>query len=161
MNNDELKNMIESYFDGELDKNSEPILFTLLSADPEGRQYFKHLHALQLAVIQSAEPFPALLEQNILDSIKTVRTKSYGYNKLYSRASQFISISLAAVLFIICSFLFFELKDYKSKVQSISDQVNEQKETIDVILNNSYPAVVVSPDAKNEIIIRANSRRKI
>jgi hypothetical protein len=161
MNDDELKNMIESYFDGELDKNSEPILFTMLSGNPEGRQYFKQLHALRQVVTESTDPFPASLEQNILDSLKTVRKKTSGNINFYSRASQFISIGIAAFLLVICSFLIFELRDYKLKVQSISDQVNEQKETIEVILNNSYPAVVVSPDSKNEIIIRANSRRKI
>src|ERR1039458_7804947 len=157
MTNDEIKNMVENYFDGELDKSKEPILFTALSADIEAREYFKKLHALRSIVAESIKPFPVHLEENILTSIKTPEHRFYKNINFRSKISHILSIAAAAILFIVCSLLFLDVKDYKSKIATIK----EQQETIDVIRNSSYPAVVISPENKNEIIVRANSRRKI
>lgn len=161
MTNDEIKNMVDLYFDGELDKNKEPVLFSSLSTDNEAREYFKKLHALRTAVIESMEPFPVKLEENIFNSIKTTNKRVFSNANFTGRASHLISIAAAAILLIICSLLFFELKDYKSQISIITDQVKEQKETINVILNSKYPAVIVTPETKNEIIVKANSRRRI
>jgi hypothetical protein len=161
MNNDELNKLVELYFDGELDKHKEPALFSALSADPDSREYFRKLHALREAVSDSTLPFPIELEENIFTSLKFGDRKPYGNFSNRERLTQFISIAAAAVLLIICSILFFEIKDYKTQVQSITEEVKGQKETIDALLNNSYPAVVVSPESKNEIIVKANSRRRI
>jgi hypothetical protein len=161
MNNDELKNMIESYFDGELDKNSEPVLFTMLSGNPEGRQYFKQLHALQVAVTQSTEPFPDELEQKIFHSIKAEKPELKKNIHFRDMAFRITSIAAALFLFVMCSLFFLELKDSKIKLESITEQLKDQKETMNVILNYSLPAVVINPDADPGIIIRANSRKKI
>ena len=161
MTNDEIKNMVEYYFDGELDKSKEPVLFSALSADIEAREYFKKLHALRSIVAESIKPFPVHLEENILTSIKTPEHRFYKNLNFRSKISHILSIAAAAILFIVCSLLFLDVKDYKSKIATINEQVKEQQETIDVIRNSSYPAVVISPENKNEIIVRANSRRKI
>ena len=41
MNDDKLIEMINLYFDGELEKSREPQLFSQLSANDEAREYFK------------------------------------------------------------------------------------------------------------------------
>ena len=46
MSTNEIIAMIDLYFDGELEKGKEPIMFTMLSQDLEGREYFKKLNAL-------------------------------------------------------------------------------------------------------------------
>ena len=161
MVNDELRNMVDLYFDGELDKNKEPVLFTALAVDIDAREYFKNLHVLQALVTESTESFPVDLEENILMTIKPIKSRSYKNINFRSRIPNIISIASAVILLIICSLFFLELKDYKSQIASISDQLKEQKETIEMMLNNSYPAVVISPENKNEIIVRANTRRKI
>jgi len=161
MTNDEINNMVDNYFDGELDKNKEPILFSSLSTDIEAREYFKKLYALRSVIAETIEPFPVNLEKNILTSIKPVQSISYKYINFRNRMSNIIPIASAVILLIICSLFFLELKDYKSQISIISEQIKVQKETIDVILNSKYPAVVVTPETKNEVIVRANSRRKI
>lgn len=152
MTNDEIKIMIDNYFDGELDKSKEPILFSALSSDIEAREYFKKLHSLRTAVTETIASFPPNLEVSILKSInkKTHKNISFG-----SRIPRIISIASTVVLLIICSLLFLDLKDYKSKLASVNDQVQEQKETMNLILNSNLPAFVISPDTKNEIIVRA------
>jgi hypothetical protein len=161
MVNDELRNMIDLYFDGELEKNKEPILFTALAVEVDAREYFKNLHVLQALVSESIESFPVELEENILASVKPVKTKSYNYLNFRNRVSHIVSIAAAAILFLVCSLLFLDVNDYKSQISAFTEQLKEQKETIEIIMNNNYPAVVVSPDSKNEIIVRANTRRKI
>jgi hypothetical protein len=161
MTNDELNEMIELYFDGELDKSSEPLLFTSLSGNAEGREYFKKLNLLRIVINESTLPFPAQLEEKILNSIKV---EKHGFMKninVRNIAFRFISVTAVVILIIISSLFFLELKDSKSKLDSISEQVKQQKETIDMIIDNNYPAVVISPENNNEIIVRANSRRKI
>ena len=161
MTNDEIINMVDKYFDGELDKNKEPILFSALSTDIEAREYFKKLHALRSVIAETIEPFPVHLEENILASIKPIQSKSYKNINYRSRIPNIISIASAVILLLICSLFFLELKDYKSQISVFTDQLKEQKETIEIMQNNNYPAVVVSPENKNEIIVRASTRRKI
>jgi hypothetical protein len=158
MTNDEIKIMIDNYFDGELDKSKEPVLFSALSSEIEAREYFKKLHALKTAVTETIDSFPPNLEVSILKSINKKIHKNISFG---SRIPRIISIASTVVLLIICSLLFLDLKDYKSKLASVNDQVQEQKETIEIMQHNIYPAVVVSPEDKNEIIVRANTRRKI
>jgi len=161
MTNDEIRNMVDNYFDGELDKSKEPILFTSLSANIEAREYFKKLHALRSIVAETIEPFPVKLEENILASFKPVKSKSNKNINFGSRASHIISIAAAAILFIVCSLLFLDVKDYQSRINTITEQVKEQNENMNLILNSSFPVLVISPDTKNEIIVRANPNRKI
>jgi hypothetical protein len=158
MTNDEIKIMIDNYFDDELEKSKEPILFSALSSDIEARDYFKKLHVLGTIVKESTEPFPAYLEEKILTSVKPVKSRLYKNINFRSRISNIISIAAASALFIICSLLFFDIKDYKLKINIITEQVKEQNETMNLILNSNLPAFVISPDAKNEIIVRAKSQ---
>ncbi|MDR3610539.1 MAG: hypothetical protein P4L27_08260 [Ignavibacteriaceae bacterium] len=161
MTDDEINKMVELYFDGELDKNSEPVLFAFLSDNIEAREYFKKLNFLRTIVAESIESFPIELEENILNSTKVDNRKTYKYTNFRSRMSNFVSIAVAAILLIVCSLLFLEVKDYKSKIASITEQLKEQKETINVILNYSLPAIVINPEVEHEVIVRANARRKI
>ena len=161
MTHDEINNMVDNYFDGELDKSKESILFFSLSTDIEAREYFKKLHALRSVIAETIEAFPVNLEENIFTSIKTPEHRLYKSINFRSRISNIISIAAAVILLIVCSLFLLELKDYKSKLASINEQVQEQKETIEIMMHNSYPTVVVSPENKNEIIVRASTRRKI
>jgi hypothetical protein len=155
MVNDELRNMVDLYFDGELEKDKEPVLFTALAVDIDAREYFKNLHVLQALVIESTESFPVDLEENIRALVKPVKTKSYNYINFRNRMSHIVSITAAAILFIVCSLLFLDVKDYKSKIASITEQAKEQNEIMNLVLNNNLPEFVISPDTKNEIIVRA------
>ena len=155
MVNDELKNMVDLYFDGDLEKNKEPVLFTALAVDIDAREYFKNLHALQALVNASTESFPVDLEENILTSVKPVKTRVYSNINFRSRLFQIVSSTAAAILFIVCSLLFLDVNAYKSKIATITEQAKEQNAIMNLVLNNNLPEFVISPDTKNEIIVRA------
>jgi hypothetical protein len=155
MVNDELRNMVDLYFDGALEKAKESILFTALASDIDAREYFKNLHVLQALVNASTESFPADLEENILASVKPVKTKSYNQINFRSRVFHIVSSAAAAILFIVCSLLFLDVNAYKAKIATITEQAKEQSEIMNLVLNNNLPDFVISPDTKNEIIVRA------
>ena len=66
MSENKLLEMINLYFDGELEKSKEVNLFTLLASDQTSRDYFKQLSIIRNAVDNSAEDFPAELAQYIV-----------------------------------------------------------------------------------------------
>lgn len=154
MNNEETKKIIDLYFDNELEKNQEVFLFTLLSGNEEAREYFKHLNIIRNAVNESAEDLPVSLEERIFNSIenKTVRQGIFRGNFFINAAS----LGIAALLLIISSFLFFEVKEYRSRVETVSERMKIQEMTIDLILNNSLPPAEVRTKRANEIIVNAN-----
>ena len=69
MSENKLLEMINLYFDGELEKSKEVNLFTLLASDQTARDYFKQLSVIRNAVDDSTEVFPSDLEERILRSV--------------------------------------------------------------------------------------------
>ena len=63
MDDEKILEMINKYFDGELEKGEEMLLFTRLSSSDEGRKYFKQLNRIRSAVDDSIEEFPEELEE--------------------------------------------------------------------------------------------------
>ena len=70
MNTDDIKMLVDLYTDGELPKEKEPVLFSLLSADPEAREYFKCANYLKNNFQVNMSEFPSSLEENILRSVE-------------------------------------------------------------------------------------------
>ena len=66
MNNEKIKELINRYFDNELDKSEEVFLFTQLSQEEEAREYFKHMIMLSENMKNTFEDFPFELEEEIL-----------------------------------------------------------------------------------------------
>ncbi|MBI9073013.1 MAG: hypothetical protein JEY94_15535 [Melioribacteraceae bacterium] len=75
MGQNDLKIMINEYFDGELDKEKETLLFTRLSLDDEARDYFKDLNMIKTATEQTLEEFPFGLEERIMYSVGSMNDK--------------------------------------------------------------------------------------
>ena len=57
MSENKLLEMINLYFDGELEKSKEVNLFTLLASDQTARDYFKQLSVIRNAVDNSVRRF--------------------------------------------------------------------------------------------------------
>jgi hypothetical protein len=155
MNNEEIKNLIQLFHDNELDKGRETVLFSVLSANEEAREYFKELNLLKTGVSAAASDFPELLEKRIFTSVQNIpakRTAGFKRNIYLSAAS----LSIAVLMLFVSLFLFFEMRDYRSRIDTVSEQVRIQNRTIEMILYNSLPPAEVETKKVNEIIIRAN-----
>lgn len=154
MNENKLLEMINLYFDGELEKSKEVNLFTLLADDQNARDYFKQLNVIRNAVDNSSEDFPAELEERILRSVGLKISTSAG---LFSHIKIFSAISYAAalILLFLSAYLFFRVSNYQERVDNLSDQMMMQNKTIQM-LYNSLPGVEVIGTLDNKVIIKPN-----
>ena len=77
MSSENIFEMIDMYFDGELKKQEETFLFSELSGNIEAREYFKNSGILKTIVHSEKETFPEELEERILRSIGDKDEKSF------------------------------------------------------------------------------------
>lgn len=155
MSENKLTEMINLYFDGELEKSKEANLFSMLASDQTARAYFKQLSVIRNTVDNDTENFPAELEERILRSVGSKATAKTG---IFSNIKIFSSISYAAafVLLILSGYLFFKVSDYQERIDKLSEQIMNQTKTIQ-ILYNSLPGIEVQATHNNEIIVKPNS----
>lgn len=155
MNENKITELINLYFDGELEKNQEVNLFSLLASDQNARDYFKQLSVIRNAVDNDIEDVPVELEERILRSVgsKTItRTGIFSNIKIFSA----ISYAAAIILLFLSGYLFFKVSNYQERVDNLSQQMIYQSKTIQM-LYNSLPGVEVRATYDNEIIIKPNS----
>jgi hypothetical protein len=152
---DETIIIIQTYFDGELEKSSEPHLFNLLAQDEEARNYFRQLSELKKSVNSAVEEFPYELEERILSSLIT-ENKNSVFSFFRTNLIPAFSLVVVIVLFVLVYIFSVELRDYKSRVEIITNVVKTQNETIELLINSSLPPVEVQAGWENEIIIKTN-----
>lgn len=151
MNTEEIKKTIQLYFDGELEKNEEPLLFTSLSQDEEARDYFKSMNLLKNAVDETKEEFPRELEERIFYSLKKEEVKSIsGFFKL--PITRIISYSIAVILIIINIYLLGRINAYSDKVNAVQTVVQNQNQMIELLFN-SFPVTEVKAVKTNNNIL--------
>ena len=141
MSDSKLFEMINLYFDGELEKSKEVNLFSLLASDQSARDYFKQLSLIRNVVDNSVEDFPAELEERILRSIGSKTSTESGF---FSKIRIFSAISYAAalILLFLSGYLFFTVSSYQERVDNLSQQMIIQSRTIQM-LYNSLPGIEV------------------
>ena len=152
MDDEKTLEMVNKYFDGELQKGEEMLLFTRLSSSDEGRKYFKQLNRIRSAVDDSIEEFPEELEEDILRSISKASAKKSGFFTTHTIVTS-ISYAVALILIIISGYLLSEVKGYQDKVEKLSGRMIKQSQTIEM-LYNSLPEIQVKASSNNEIIVK-------
>ena len=154
MSNNKIIELINLYFDGELDKGKEAFLFTELSQSSEGREYFKQLSRIKTSIDESLEDFPEELDERILRSVSRTSEKKFSFftgQRLFAS----VSYAVAVVLIILSGYLFMKVSTYQEKVDTLSKQMNFQTKTIQMLFN-SLPGVEVIGTLDNKIIIKPN-----
>ncbi|MBN2571229.1 MAG: hypothetical protein JXA68_03815 [Ignavibacteriales bacterium] len=147
MNTDEFKIMIEKYFDNELEKKYEPLLFTELAANDEAREYFKQLNLLKHSMQQTEEEFPIDLEEKILYSVKVENDKKQSI-PIIKNAPAMISYALTVIFLTMTVIFFTETKELKSNLKETMNKVKEQEETIELLFNR-YQEIEITSNKKN------------
>jgi len=154
MSENKLIEMINLYFDGELEKSKEVNLFSLLSSDLMARDYFKQLSVIRNAVDNSSEDFPAELEERILRSVGSKISTRAGF---FSNIKIFSTISYAAafILLFLSGYLFFKVSNYQERVDNLSQQMFIQSQTIELLIN-SLPVVEVRATSIKDKLYKPN-----
>jgi len=157
MSTNEIIGMIDSYFDGELEKGKEPLMFTLLSQDGEAREYFKKLNALENGIRNSLEEFPARLDEKILRSIGTLNEKQ---NILFINKKVFsaVTYSVSVILLILTIFFYSKSEEYKVQFSDLTREVQKQNDKLELIMNAIPPVEVTGSFYRTrQIVVKPKS----
>jgi hypothetical protein len=152
MQENKLMEMINLFFNGELQKSEEVKLFSNLANNQEARDYFKNLSLIRSIVDKSAEDFPGELEERIL---RSVGSRTSQRKKIFSDIKIFQTLSYAAAVLLIflAGYLFSKVTSYQETVDNLSKQVAMQSKTIQMLYNSS-PSVEVIGALENKIIVK-------
>lgn len=106
--------MIDSYIDGELNRNDEDILFEQLALNRDVRDYLRKVNLVKNQTRLSSGGFPSSLERNILTSVRSRTTpRLSGGARLAGYISAGISIILLAHFFCSDRFLITGMKSIR------------------------------------------------
>lgn len=150
MSSEKIKELINRYFDNELDKSEEVFLFTQLSQMDEAREYFKQMNVLSENMKNTFEEFPYGLEEEILSATVTGIEKEKGFPfNLYPVVGYAISV----VLMIISFFIYSESKEYKKDIEMNIQQINYQNKMLEMLFH-SLPETEVRTSFANEVVVK-------
>ena len=144
----EINEMINAWFDGELEKKRETELFNLLATDEEARTAFRAMNNLKNALSAIEEEVPEELDERILRSIAPKQQTHPPARKWQFFPA--LGYAFSIILAIITLFMMMEIRSYRDGLENLNTKVKEQDQTIRMMFN-AYPTIVVKP-TQNEII---------
>jgi len=145
MNTNDLKYLINRYFDNELDKEGEILLFSSLTENESGRDYFKKQNLLKLAAINDIKPFPFDLEKKLYNADRNKQNKhelKTNYSKIIT---QLLPYAAAIVLLILATMYSRKSETYENRIFDLTREIEDQKLKIEYLFN-TLPPVEVTPD---------------
>lgn len=133
MTTEEIKNMVDLYIDGELGKEEEPLLFTMLSLDKEARDYFKGANYLTNNIQMNLKQLPPDLDEKILH---LAGSTSGGQSVIISRRL-FNYISYAIIILCVAASVFFysQSRGFKEQLFNTNVELKRQNEDLKLIIN--------------------------
>ncbi|MBU1095672.1 MAG: hypothetical protein KKB34_04250 [Bacteroidetes bacterium] len=155
MKTEEIIKMIDEYFDGELEKGKEPILFTQLSLNDESREYFKAANKIKSIIGETIEEFPEELEARILYSAASKESRWFNLN-FSGNFPALLSYAATVILLIVTFFLYSESINYKNSLEVKIQQVNDKNQMIELLFN-CLPQAEVKGSLENPVIIKSKS----
>ncbi len=150
MSNEKIKELINRYFDNELDKSEEVFLFTQLSQVEEAREYFKQMNVLSENMQNTFEKFPLNLEEDILNATVTGTTNKRKFN---FNVQSILGYAFSVVLLIISLFIYTQSLEYKADIKMNIQQINQQNKMLEMMFH-ALPQTEVKAKFTNDIIIR-------
>lgn len=154
MTTQQINLMTDEFFDSELTKNKEPILFTHLSLDEDAREYFKMMNKIKGAVQDSIHEFPDELESRILYSIAETDKRKFKL-PFTTNFPVLFSYSLAIILLVISILFYSRSNSYKEMLETKTIQVSQQNQLIELLMN-SLPPAEVRAEYTNKVLVRSN-----
>jgi len=142
MNTDAMIKMIDAYFAGKTSPEEERLLFSSLSLDAQGREYFKDSLLFKTALQSAEEQFPVHLDDKILGEVERLRKREF--LREYT-SPKFLPLYAVTICILIFSFVFFnKMESYKSEMDKALIMVKDQQNTIELLMNG-LPTVQVHP----------------
>jgi hypothetical protein len=142
MNTNEIISMVDLYFDGELEKGKEPIMFTSLALDKDAREHFKNMNLFKTSIVQTMDEYPVVLDEKILRSIGNIHdrhTTAFINKKVFS----VITYSAIIILLVLTVFFYRRTEEYKVQFYDLTREVKNQNDRIELLMN-TLPEVEVT-----------------
>jgi hypothetical protein len=148
MENDNIKQLINRFFDNELNKEEEIELFSLLAGSDEGREYFKKFNLLKQAVYNDMKAFPGSLDRKI----KNGGVNAPVHKDIHHFNAQIIYRLMpyaAAIVLLFLSIFYLRKADaYENQVAGLTREVSNQNMKIELLFH-ALPPVEVTPNYKS------------
>jgi len=157
MNTEKLIELIDLYFDGELEQGKEAILFTSIGADQEAREYFKKMNCLHYAISNSMEEFPQSLDDKILYKLDKISSEPL-HTFLSQKVFTSIAYSFSIILLAASIFFYSKSEEYKIQLVDLTREVKQQNENILSIMN-TLPELEVKGTYIRMKMIRVKGQR--
>ncbi len=154
MNCENYQILIQSFLDGELEKEKEGIVFTHLSQCQDCREFMKGINLLNSAAQTEIKEYPLSLDERIMRTIE--KRETHKHNNIFTfRMPAYVSYALGIIIILLGLYLFDTTKEYRSEMREAVNTMKEQNQQIQQIMN-SLPEVGVEARQPNLITIQAN-----
>jgi len=147
MKNDEIKYLINRFFDNELDKENEIELFRVLAGSDECREYFKKFNLLKKAAYNDIKPFPLSLEKKIRNGGVSVPARQDTHYLNKTAVQRLIPYAAAIVLLFLSIFYLRKSDAYENQIARLTREVDNQNTKIELLFH-ALPPVEVTPNYK-------------
>lgn len=151
MSTEKIKEIINQYFDNELNKSEEVFLFTQLSQNEEARKYFKEMNLLKSVIKETEQDFPQKLDKKILSNLK-VEKPIIIEKKPTFKIFNYLSYAFAIILLALSIFFYNESMQYRNKLELTYHQIYQQNQMIQVLFN-TLPQAEVRGTLENTIVV--------
>jgi len=145
--------MINQYFDEELNKEDEAYLFSLISSDEEGREYFKSMTTIKESYRVSEKGYPQTLEEKILKGI-SIKQESKSTDRYFFIPKKVV-YAFTTIIVLFTFFIYSEYSINQEKIKMHAEQVKQKTEMINLLMN-SLPQAEVRGEEVKKVKVRAN-----
>lgn len=153
-----IEKYIIEFFDGEIKRENEQMLFSHLSQCDSCRNKFKEYNLIENLVNQLTEEFPDSLDNRIINRFYLLEEK----NKNESRMIKFYRYAVVGLSIILIGFLLFFFNSIQNFEQKLnlsykeiimhSEEIKNQQEQIEILMNSLNPIEVINRESKSIII---------
>ena len=144
--------MINLYFDGELNREDEAYLFSFISSNKEGREYFKSLTTLKESHRISEKVYPQTLEEKILKGISFKQESKQKSTDRYFFIPKKVVYAFTTIILLFTFLIYSEYSIQQEKIKMHSEQVVQQTEMINLLMNSLPQAEVRGVEVKKVIV---------
>lgn len=147
MQESNLHQYFDAYFNGSLSPQEEAQFFGLLSSNSEARTEFKQQHFFSSCFQAAAEPFPEELDERILQMVgkqPEARPTTTLYQTI-AAAAGFAAITCIAIVYM----LFTKIDTYNRQIDGAMLEIKNQKQTIELLMN-SLPTLQVTSNKRHD-----------
>jgi predicted anti-sigma-YlaC factor YlaD len=145
--------LIQSFLDGELEKEKEGIVFTHLSTCQDCREFMKGINLLNSTAQEEIKEFPLSLDESIMLAIEKRETHKHS-NIFTFRIPAYVSYALGVVIILLGLYLFDTTREYRSEMREAVNTMKEQNQQIQLIMN-CLPEAEAKAEIQNAILVQA------